>query len=47
MFEYTWEMTLLNNKGEAINRKFDTWREYKTLDGTTIEYNGHTFSVIS
>jgi hypothetical protein len=47
MFEYTWEMTLLNNKGETINRKFDTWRDYETLDGTTIEYNGNTFSVIS
>jgi hypothetical protein len=45
-FEYTWELTLIDSEGKITIRKLDTWREYKSLSGETIMFNGDVFEVV-
>jgi hypothetical protein len=45
-FEYTWELTLENSKGEIKERKLDTWDDYDSLSAATIEFDGKIFKTI-
>lgn len=42
-FEYTWDLILMDSKGNRINKQLDTWNEYHKLSGSTIEYDGNVF----
>ncbi|AFV21541.1 MULTISPECIES: hypothetical protein [Bacillus] len=35
-FEYTWKLKLMDENGEIIECKEDTWDDFKSLDGKNI-----------
>ena len=45
-FEYTWELILIDSEGNFTSRKLDTWKDYKSLNGETIMFNGDVFEVV-
>lgn len=44
-FEYTWDLILMDQNGNQINKQLDTWDEYQRLTGSVIEYDGDVFRV--
>lgn len=43
LFEYTWELKLLDQFGNTDTRKMDTWVDYRQLAGKKINYDGNVF----